>query len=200
MSDELKVSQRKFAEIIGITETMIRRYIQKDRIKQSSIDLTNPKRPLIYVEKAKKDLKDTETWAYNSEPEKRAKHRHNKDERMASTQIAMPPDNPLLVAESSKDYDGMTLGELARKKEIRNIQLSDIKIGEAAKTLVQKSIVFDALFTTAQEVRNAILFVPDRVVDDLMLAKDREEMHSILSKELHTVLTSLGNVGRKLQV
>lgn len=200
MSEELKVSMRGFAKIIDISETMIRRYIQKDRITKNSLDLSNPKRPLVYVERAKKDLKDTETWAYNSEPEKRAKHKHNKEERMQSASAILPPANPLIVSENSNDYQAMTLGELAKMKEVRNIQLSDIKIGEAAKTLVSKTAVYDALFRTGQEIRNAFLFVPDRIVDDLLLAKDRDEMHNILSKEIHSVLTGLANAGRNLPV
>lgn len=220
---EPTMSFREFAKDRGYSESMVRKWIEAGRITEPSIDYTNPKRPRIYVNRARLDLSQNEGGkfsAVNNDPAKRFKTRHNKGESsgpkagMSKKELAeyvqnfngenidLPngdaDENLPGIGAGFEEYLGLNVTRLNQVRLIRDIQLMDVKIGESSKRLVPKEEVYAALFEAGQEIRDAILAVADRVVDDVMLAKNRTEAYEIIAKEIHLALTGLSGADRKL--
>jgi len=209
------VSFKEFARIMDVSDTMVRKWIAKEKISAESVDYSNKAKPMIYVEEAKADLIRNRRPPHPNDPnyekykaplpvnpvtKKEAKTPKEKQKVMES----ITPDPTPILENPERDYTfeeyrEFSAADITKIKDIKQIMLTDVKIGEAAKRLVSKEAVYAALFATGQEVRDRIMAVPDRIVDDCMLAKNRDELYQIIAVELHSALTALANADRHIE-
>lgn len=213
------LSIRAFAEEIDRSEAMVRKYIKSGRISESSLDRSQIGKILVYVKRAKNELEESRNAIFNinSDPDKKAKTRWNKElpedeknesekNKPAKKEVDKPQSkneenapSEVPVGATTEEYKKQSLADLTKIKQIRDIQLMDVKIGEANKTLVPVDSVYSALFKIGVEIREAFEAFPERTVDDVRLADTRHKAIEIMKKEVYEVLIRLTDAGRNLQ-
>lgn len=194
-----KISIREFSRRVGCSDTAVLKAIKAEKIVKA-LDYTNPKRPTIDPEIALKE------WGKNYDPSYERTSKSN--ENMGSV-IASP--NPKAVQKPNRPADqeqedtppqgGKSLADIKR-------QTAEIKLHEAALDLkqkrgelVNKDKVYKALFAAGQEVRSKFEAIPDRVIDDVLAARSRNESHQVLYNAIADALEELSKiVNRDLNV
>lgn len=189
------VSIREFAEIMEVSDTMVHKWIRKDKITVDSIDRSNPSRPRIRVSSAKRDL----------DANRDMKSKMRNDIAFGKAVVDTPQKTPKReklvnqlaerVPHSPEELQAMTISQLILLKEAKSVELMDIKIGEASKELVRTELVYDRLFSFIQPVRDLFLNIGQRTVDELIAVyPDRGKMVHVLTKEANDILTRLSNM------
>lgn len=89
---------------------------------------------------------------------------------------------------------GPTLQQATLKEKVYKAQLSELNYKEKLGTLVNKDEVYKALYAAGQEVREAILAVPDRIIDDVMASRSRNEAYNKLYEELAKALERVAEI------
>lgn len=188
---EEAVSQRQFAKMMNYSPSQVRNWIASGRISENSLTSTDSKSAKIIVMRAKKDLANTQPgkFAFNSDPEKKKKTRHNREERLEQSEENESTFTAPAINSSEDTYLSYTQTELNKIKLIREIQMQDIKIGELTKKLVEWDLVYRAQFKAFRDLRDAIEAVPDRIINDILAARnERHAIHQILINELKDTL------------
>ena len=90
--------------------------------------------------------------------------------------------------------DRGSLAELKRRKEMINIQKGVIELKKLQGTLVDRADVNKLLFEFGKMIRERLLAIPDRVVDDLLASDTRAEAHRFLYAALEDELRALSNM------
>ena len=170
-----RMSQRAYAEYLGISNTAISDAVKDGRIKKG----WDKKAQKIIVELADKEFgllhKKTNIAELLADPGP-----NGEDEL---TQIETS-DELKLTAKSS-------YGEAKRIREIIQARLAALDLKERKGELVNKDEVYKQLYAFGQQLRIAILSAADRVIDNVLACKTRAEAHSILFTDLHGTLENL---------
>ena len=65
---------------------------------------------------------------------------------------------------------------------------------------MQKDVVDSELFAAAQEIRNALLVIPDRIIDQVIAESDnRNKAHGIIYNAIADELEKLADIGTRLE-
>jgi hypothetical protein len=160
-----RVSQRKYAEMLGLSNTAVSKAIQAKKIVQGFDENTNE----ILVELANKEWGDLV------------------NRRSLSDMV------PANEGEATKLKKGelLSYNEARRYRENCAAKLAAMDVEERVGTMVKKSEVTSVLFAFGQQVRTNILSIPDRVIDNILAAKSRAQAHSILYSALQGSLEDL---------
>lgn len=197
-----KLSIREFAKRVGVTDVAVGKAIKAGKIVDA-IDWTNPKRPKIDPELALKE------WGKNYDP---SYHRTDKvTERLGSTSDTPEPKRaPRKSTTSAKEppsgepqptSGGKSLAELKRQTAEVRLHREALELKQKRGELVDKQKVYRALFSAGQEARTAFQAIPDRVIDDILAAKTRNEAHGILFNAIADTLEMLSDItNRELNV
>ena len=93
----------------------------------------------------------------------------------------------------------MTLADAQLKERIAKAELAELELREKAGALVDKSRVYDQLFAAGQELRNALLAIPDRITDELIaLSDNRTQVHNTIYNAIAAELEKLNDIQRGL--
>jgi len=90
----------------------------------------------------------------------------------------------------------MQVAEAMRIREVIGAGLDKIKLAEAEGRVVAKDKVEKVLYTLGNELKKALLNIPNRVVRDIMAATNEVEGINILTDEITAVLTTYGNLNK----
>lgn len=105
----------------------------------------------------------------------------------------VPDEKPTKTAVQSaeaKAYSEQVKGATAVKTQYA-ARMAKLKFEQASGELVNRDQVFRAFFAVGQEFRAAIMSVPDRVIDEVFAADDRNVAHDLLYNALADVLEKL---------
>lgn len=88
-----------------------------------------------------------------------------------------------------------SLAEMRRKKIAVSIKkdLMEMRIREGE--LVEKERVFSALYDFGQSIRQNLQVIPNKVVDDVMACRTRNEAHRIIADAIDEALADLARIG-----
>lgn len=186
-----KISIRQFARRIGVSDVAVGKAIKAGKIVEA-IDWSNPKRPKLDPDLALKE------WGKGYDP---SYHRTEKitdklGTDKSSKEKPAPKSQPAPTADEVDvpKSGGKSLAEIKR-------QTAEVKLHEAALDLkrkrgelVDKQKVYRALFSAGQEVRTAFQAIPDRVIDDILASKTRNEAHSVLFNAIADTLEQLSEI------
>jgi hypothetical protein len=169
------ISLREFGRRVGVSDTAVRKAIAAGKIVKG-LDRTNPKRPKIIPQIAIKE------WGryYNPNYERE----QTKNLHVESDNTAPPPEAGT----------GRSLAEIKRQQAEVKLRITALELKEKQGQLVDKAKVYKALFSAGQEVRTAMQAIPDRVIDDLLAAKTRNESHQILFNAIADTLEMLSEI------
>jgi phage terminase Nu1 subunit (DNA packaging protein) len=109
--------------------------------------------------------------------------------------MEMNKDDPPGIA---GDVDNMSYKEAVRLEKVSKAKIAELELKEKEGTLVSKSFVFDQLFAFGNELRNALLSIPDREIDKIIVNhNDRTKAHTILYDAISKELEKLSNINLK---
>jgi hypothetical protein len=177
-----KVSQREYARRLGISNEAVSRAVREGRIKKG----WNEKEGKIIVEYADREFgllhKNTNVSQLLSDSTEQT------NDVPTTTTEKMPVDDGGLVLNSKVSY-----GEARRIKEIISGQLLALELKQKKGELVNRDEVYKKLYEFGQELRTALLVVPDRTIDLILAADSRHESHKLLVDALYEVLETITN-------
>lgn len=87
-----------------------------------------------------------------------------------------------------------TLANAKRAKAVYDAKIAELTFKEKAGLLVDKQHVYKALFAAGQEVRQALIIIPDRIIDDLLAASSRNAAHQMLTDAIANALDALSDI------
>jgi hypothetical protein len=191
MSEAKGVSIREFARIVGVSDMAVRKAIAAGKIVEA-IDYTNPQRPKIDAVKAAQE------WGKNYDPSyersDKVSESINVETHKAPRRSDVDTGIPNLPHPSE---GGRSLADIKRQTAEVKLRLAAVELKQKQGQLVDKDLVFRSLFAAGQEMRTALQTVPDRCIDGILAAKDRNDAHVILYNEITTALERLSEIYRR---
>ena len=175
MSEAL-ISQREFARRLGVSEKTVRDGIKTGKISKGVI-IENGK-PKINFEIA---FQESQTIGLGFKVLKQTESKKSPDVR------SKVESKNLL-----DDLGVLSLSDALRLKENHNAKLKELELKKMEGSLLNKDEVFTQLFDFHQELRNALLAIPDRITDTLIAySEDRNKVHQLINEAIASELDNL---------
>lgn len=94
----------------------------------------------------------------------------------------------------------LTYEDAQLQEKIAKARLAELELAEKEGSLVAKATIDAELFAAAQEVRNALLVIPDRIIDQVIAeASNRNKAHGIIYNAIADELEKLADIGARLE-
>lgn len=94
----------------------------------------------------------------------------------------------------------MTMADAQLKERIAKAQIAELELKEKDGTLVSKELVDSELFAAAQEIRNSLLAIPDRIIDQVIAeATSRNKAYNTLYNAIAAELEKLADIGARIE-
>ena len=215
MADGSHISIRKFAEIIGVSDTAVRKAIQRGEfikgfdVETKTIDqkeaLKNPWVKAQGVQKPKagvsrvKVIEKIEKTKRPAKAERKAEDiKPPKVDSDGNTYIEGFDDVETdELIKKLKIYPGMPAHDAMRINEIIDAALNRKKLEEAEGILVRRDKMERALFVMGSELKKALFNMPQRIIRDIMAATNEVEALNVFNSELTQILDTYGNLELK---
>lgn len=97
------------------------------------------------------------------------------------------------AVEVEEPKTGQSLAEIKRLNAQVKLQLDAIELKKKRGELVDKRAVYAALYEAGQTIKNQVLGVADRTIDEILAAPSRNDAHTILYKALVDALETLAD-------
>lgn len=171
-----QLSLRKYAESIGVSHTAVAKALKAGYIAKG------------YDPETKKIIVDLANTEWGNEIKEKNKSKTNVPAK------DVPFDESNLTDQDYESLDeGLSFSEARRRKEIYNAEIARVEALRVQKLYVEKQSVYNALFAFGAVVRNRLLAIPDRHVDNIMAAKNRFDAHNILTTAIYEALVELSD-------
>lgn len=169
------ISIREYARRRGCSEQNVRKACDRGHIVKGVVyDPVTNKRIGIYQEIADQE------WAANRNPDRTTNTKLIQNLEAAGG--ARIPDKP---------SDTATYNKAKLAKVALEAKLLELKYQQELGNLVEKSKVDNEMFAFGQLVREAMLAIPNRVVDHIMAAPTRLDAVTLLTEAINEALTRL---------
>lgn len=100
------------------------------------------------------------------------------------------PDKKVTTGTAKVSYEDAQLQE-----KIAKARIAELELQEKEGSLVQKSVIYDQLFAFGQELRNALLAIPDRITDQVIAECDnRTKVHTTIYDAIANELQKLSDM------
>lgn len=160
------VTQSDFARLMGVTVEAVTKAMKAGRLKDAIIrGRRGP--PRIDPELGRQE------WEANTSPSKGGN-------RMTAKPAELHEDGDTAAASYAKSR---------AKREAYAAELARLEVQEKLGTLVDADEVKRAAFSTARQIRDGLLNMPDRLAAELAAMTDQFEIHRVLTEEIRRVLT-----------
>lgn len=179
MAGKEEISIREFARRVGVSDTAIRKFIEAGNIS-TGIEWTDTGR-------AKVDYEIMLTHWNDRGGALVVKSKPNTSDYIPKkhTKIVAPPP-------PSKTPTGeMSATEANRRAAVYKSQMMGLELAEKQGTLVNKQKVYKALFEYGQVVKTDLLAIPDRHIDEILAAENRNIAHQKLYEAISKALEQL---------
>ncbi len=191
------ISIRKYAMRKNCSDPAVLKAIKTGKIVKGCVIDEHGKK------KINPEIADAE-WASNSDP-LRAKMGDRFDlsaaipkgfERVPKQQIkAKSEPKPVVPSYPAvKSLQDETLASARKAQEVYKAKIAEVDYKKRIGELVVKADVYKALFAFGQELRTQFQAIPDRVVDNMLAASNRNEAHNILYEAITVVLENLSDI------
>ena len=107
--------------------------------------------------------------------------------------------NTVGTEHEEQDEDGMSMMEAKKLEQVMKAKLAQLKFEKESGRLVEKQAVYRELFAIGKSIRDALLAVPDRCVDDVLAARSRREAHGVMTAEIAKALEGLTGAAEKFE-
>jgi phage terminase Nu1 subunit (DNA packaging protein) len=99
----------------------------------------------------------------------------------------------------SEEAGGMSMMEAKKVEQIYKAKLAQLKFEMQSGKLVEKQAVYRELFGIGKSIRDALVSVPDRCIDNVLAARSRREAHGVLLTEIQNALEGLTGAADKFE-
>ncbi len=171
----LKISQSRYAALIGVSRNAVNKAVKAGHIS-AGID---PETKKIIVETA------------NAEWGNAAREKHLKDIEGAS----ITPSVEFIELSKTPLSEGLSFQEARRREQIYRAEMARIQALKEGGKYVSLDAVNTQLFEMGKHIRKRFESLPDRLIDDILAAKDRHTAHNVFKNAIHTELTDIANMG-----
>jgi hypothetical protein len=177
------ISIREFGRRVECSDTAVRKAI-KEGIIVNGVHTKDNGQPAISFEIALAE------WSARGGGEQKLNSGiENKSSYIPKNKIQMVVKNS--NQQSQQTGTGTTTREEAnRQKAILTAELLKIELAEKKGTLVNKAHVYKSLYEMGQVIRDSMLAIPDRIIDNLLSVgnESRNDAHALLQKEINETL------------
>ena len=106
-------------------------------------------------------------------------------------------DTPIKESAAVEDKVSATasLTEMRRNKMAVAIKREILSLQVAQGKLVEKEKVYAVLYDFGQSIRQTFQVIPNKIVDDVMAARTRNEAHKIIADSIDAALSDLVRIG-----
>lgn len=186
-----------YAKLIGCDVVIIHRAIAAKKIPEDCFE-RNPSNGFLKIDVAKADA----AWG-----------NHYRQSRKKINGVRPDPPAPIVepVANGKQDTGGsmfqgmedadlpqvtanLSYAEADRIGKIAATKLAILKLKEAEGSLVSVETIEKVFFEHARSVRDNLMAMPDRIIDELISFKNRNEAHIFMQAEIDKVLNSLSKL------
>lgn len=178
-----RMSQREYATYLGISNEAVSRAVRDGRIKKG----WDKKNERIVVEHANKEFgflhKEIEVEQGEEVPPAKGSDQEVSSEGEDSV-TKLGKRTTFIEARRVREINE---ANIAAKKD----RLAELELKQKTGELVRKEDVYKALFAFGQQMRIALLAIPDRSIDEILAAKTRADAHNVLTNAIHAALTDL---------
>jgi hypothetical protein len=204
--EEKPLKIREYARTLGISDTSVHKAINAGYITESSWVLDAKGRKLIIASRANAE------WKENYNPTRSQLTKAGKSftfdvEQPSAPPVSEPPAQPAAppqqrsapppIEEIGGAVGDMSVAKLKQISEKLKIAKAQIELKELQGTLVPKKEVYDAFFTFGQEMRQTLMAIPDRIIDEILATPERALAHNILTDAIVKALASLSEMGSR---
>ena len=191
------ISMREYARRKGCSDPAVIKAVKTGKIVKGCVIDEHGKK------KINPEIADAE-WASNSDP-LRAKMGDRFDlsaaipkgfERVPKPAIKakLEPKHVVPSYPAVKSLQDETLASARKAQEVYKAKIAEVDYKKRIGELVMKADVYKALFAFGQELRTQFQAIPDRVVDNMLAASNRNEAHNILYEAITVVLENLSDI------
>ena len=107
-------------------------------------------------------------------------------------------DVELSIDDGSDDKRNPTFAEAKTMKEIYSAKLAKLKYEEEAEILINKSQIYEKAHLVGRNIKQVLLSLPARVMEQLAVENDPRVINTILEKEVRDSLSSLEEELKKM--
>lgn len=94
----------------------------------------------------------------------------------------------------------MSFNEAQRRERAAKARIAELELLEKEGELVRKTVIDAELFAAAQEIRNALLVIPDRIIDQVIAESgSRNKAHGIIYNAIADELEKLADIGARIE-
>lgn len=190
MAKTEKISIREFAKRLGITDSAVHR-ARKDGVfskGESTRKWGKRKLPCMVWPVAKEEYfsngRGIHAAAYGQSQDAKIKSNIKVDESEVPSESTPIGHNLTSIQRAKLHY------EVFRAKKV------ELEYREKLGELVNKEQVYQELFSAGKLLRDAVMNIPEAVVDDLLAARSRAEALELLTTRLADALRSLAELGK----
>lgn len=177
---EAGISITEYGRRKGVSHTAVNRAIETGRLVKGFRILANGKKEII------PSIADKE-WLENTNPD------HWRTKYSTSGGRNATEEHP----DETKAARAGTLNAAKQAQAVFTAKLSELEYKKKAGQLVEKDKVYKTLFDFGKELRNELLSIPDRIIDDVLGADNRISAITILYDEIAAVLAKATNWGER---
>lgn len=183
-----------FAKITGLSSKTVARAIREGRIPATCVTLvgTTEGNQTYYLNPAEA----VREWLGNIDTSKvRSRQIH---EKLSVVLLRLEGKDTTTAKKKSKQPPPtLSLAEIRLREAYAKARLSELTLAKTEGELVSRAEVESSLFTLAKELRDALLAIPDRIIDNIMAAENRTQGHRVLYNALADELERLSDAGIK---
>jgi hypothetical protein len=201
--NEERVSIREYARRIGVSDTAVRKAIKSDKIIKGLVRDYNGN-PLIIPDVAteewrlSRDITHVKTVSAKLDTVPKPKPQKEKVQKSKPQKV-----NPQALAKiESETFQEDPISKMEnslvaakRAQAVYKAKMMELEMKQKQGLLVDKKLVYSALFDAGKELRQAFEALPDRWIDQIIsAAKDRNKAHLILTDAIQEVLGRLSDI------
>jgi len=188
-----------YAKTLNVSRQAVRKAIDNGRIPANAVKITKStgrggQGINILINKTEADIAwvNTENTSQGNRSEE-AKQRVGelRNELEAAGKIT---PGQVTVQETPK----ISLAEAQRIERAAKAKMAQLEVLKAEETLIRKEVVYKQLFDAGQQLREAIMAVPDRIVSEIVAAGgDHTVVRRIMTEALTSSLEGLSDIYTK---
>lgn len=163
----MEITARKYAASLGVSHTAVNKAIKNHFIIKG------------YNKETKKIIPEiaNQEWGFQHQ--------------QVNTPIELKEEGAIVLS------NDISFTEARRINEILRAKLLYLEYEEEKKKLVNKEDINKQLFALGQQIKSALMSIPDRCIDNILASKGRADAHMLLTNELHNALEGFINTSTK---
>ena len=191
MSNQERISLREYGRRIGTSDTAVRKAIKAEKIVKGVVHDANGKPWII------PDIANAE-WAKSYDPSYQRVTQSGTPVSVYQKPVSEPESesNGQVDAGAAKTAD-TSLAQARRAQAVYKAKILELEMKQRQGRLIDRDQVYKALFVAGQEVRTAMQAIPDRLIDNILASRTRNEAHKILADAIADALEQISGLDKR---